>query len=69
LIHFTRRKQERGTGSITIDSKVIGASRTAKLLGVLFDDKLRWKDHVQYAVKAATTIALGIGGLRHLRPA
>jgi len=52
-----------------MDSKVVCAGRTAKLLGVLFDDELRWKDHVQQAVKAATTTALGMGGLRHLRPA
>ena len=69
LIHFTRRKQEQGKGSITMDGKVICAGRTVKLLGVLFDDELRWKGHVQHAVKAATTTALGMGGLRHLRPA
>lgn len=69
LIHLTRRKKEREKGSITMDGQVIPASRTAKLLGVVFDDELRWKDHVQQAVKAATTTALGMGGLRHLRPA
>lgn len=69
LIHLTRRKKERAKGSITIDGKVIHAGRTAKLLGVVFDEELRWKDHVQRAVKAATTTALGMGGLRHLRPA
>jgi hypothetical protein len=52
-----------------MDGQVIQASRTAKLLGVIFDDELRWKDHVQQAVKAATITALGMGGLRHLRPA
>ncbi|KAH0835292.1 hypothetical protein FOPE_04164 [Fonsecaea pedrosoi] len=52
-----------------MDGKVIHAGRTAKLLRVVFDDELRWKDHVQRAVKAATTTALEIGGLRHLRPA
>lgn len=69
LIYLTRRKKERRKGSITMDGQVIEASRTAKLLGVIFDDELRWKDHVQQTVKAATTTALGMGGLRHLRPA
>jgi hypothetical protein len=49
--------------------EIIKAGPTAKLLGVVFDQEMRWKDHVQQAVKKATTTTLGMSGLRHLRPA
>jgi len=38
-------------------------------LGVLFDQELRWKEHIQRAVKQTTVATLGMSGLRHLRPA
>jgi hypothetical protein len=50
--------------------KTIKASETAKLLGVVFDQEMRWKHHVQNVVKRATEVALNpdMGGLRNLRP-
>lgn len=69
LIHLTRRKKELCHGSISMGGKVVAASPVAKLLGVLFDQELRWKEHVQRAVKQATVATLGMSGLRHLRPA
>jgi hypothetical protein len=69
LIHLTRRKKELGKGSVRMDGKTIQAGSTAKLLGVVFDQELRWKDHVQQVVKQATTATHGMSGLRHLRPA
>jgi hypothetical protein len=38
------------------------------LLGVVFDHGLRWKEHIQQAIKRATKIAIALNGLRHLRP-
>ena len=69
LIHLTRRKRELGHGHIVIDGETIHALPTAKLLGVIFDQERRWKHHVQQAVKRATKTTIGMGGLRHLRPA
>ncbi|KAJ5366120.1 reverse transcriptase [Penicillium brevicompactum] len=43
-------------------------SPTAKLLGVVFDQRLRWKEHVQQVIKRATKTAMALSGLRHLRP-
>ncbi|KAJ5244713.1 hypothetical protein N7489_004809 [Penicillium chrysogenum] len=43
-------------------------STTAKLLGLIFDHELRWKEHVQQAVKRATKVNIALGGLRQLRP-
>ncbi|KAF4233525.1 hypothetical protein CNMCM6805_009182 [Aspergillus fumigatiaffinis] len=68
LIHLTRTKKEQGIGQITINGRTIKPANTAMLLGVIFDKELRWKEHVQQAVKRATKTNLSLGGLRHLRP-
>ena len=48
---------------------IIHPSATAKLLGVVFDRELRWKEHFQRAIKRATKVNLATGGLRQLRRA
>lgn len=68
LIHLTRRKPAQGKGEITMNGKVIKPADTAKLLGVIFDTEMRWKEHVQHAVKQATKRIIALSGLRHLRP-
>ena len=68
LIHITRKRKEQGQGHIVMNGKVIEPSTTAKLLGVIFDHELRWKVHVQQAVKRATQVNIALGGLRQLRP-
>lgn len=69
LIHFTRRKREHGVGQIIMQGRTIQPSPAVKLLGVIFDQELRWKQHVQQAVKRATKVSIAVGGLRYLRPA
>jgi hypothetical protein len=32
------------------------------------EQEMRWKEHVQQAVKRATQVNIALGGLRHLRP-
>jgi hypothetical protein len=51
-----------------MERKSINASPTAKLLGVVFDQEMRWKQHVQQVVKRATKPSIAMGGLRHLCP-
>jgi hypothetical protein len=46
LIHLTRTRKDRGKGSVQTDGQTIRASTTAKLLGVVFDTEMRWKEHV-----------------------
>jgi ribonuclease HI len=69
LIHITRRKREHGVGQIIMQGTTIQPSPVVKLLGVVFDQELRWKQHVQQAVKRATKVNIAVGGLRYLRPA
>jgi hypothetical protein len=66
LIHFTRSKRQHGVGQITMGGKTIKPTDTAKLLGVVFNKEMRWKKHVQQAVKRATQVNIALGGLRHL---
>jgi hypothetical protein len=68
LIHFTRRKSEQMQGQVVINGKTVKPSPTAKLLGVIFDHELRWKEHVQQVIKRATKVAIALAGLRHLCP-
>ena len=68
LIHLTRKRGEHLEGKITFDGTDIKPSPAAKLLGVVFDQGLRWKEHVQQAIKRATKTTLALSGLRHLRP-
>lgn len=68
LIHLTRNKREQGKGQIIMNGKVIEPSTTAKLLGVIFDQELRWKEYVQQTIKRATKVNIALSGLRQLRP-
>ncbi|EED11859.1 conserved hypothetical protein [Talaromyces stipitatus ATCC 10500] len=54
LIHLTRSKRQYGVRQITINRMLIKPSDIVKLLGVIFDKEMRWKEHVQEAVKQAT---------------
>ena len=68
LIHLTRKRGEHREGRITFNGVDVKPSPTAKLLGVVLDQRLRWKEHVQQAIKRATKTTTALGGLRHLRP-
>ncbi|CEJ62645.1 Putative Reverse transcriptase [Penicillium brasilianum] len=67
LIHLTRRRSEQLQGQVVMNGNTIEPSAKAKLLGVIFDHELRWKEHVQQAIKRATKVAIALAGLRHLR--
>ncbi|KUM55793.1 hypothetical protein ACN42_g11443 [Penicillium freii] len=68
LIHITRKRGEHLEGQITFDGTDVKPSPTVKLLGVVFDQGLRWKEHIQQAIKHATKTTIALSGLRHLRP-
>jgi ribonuclease HI len=68
LIHLTRKRNEQLQAQVVINGKTVKPTSTAKLLGVIFDHELRWKEHVQQAIKRATKVSIALSGLRHLRP-
>lgn len=55
-------------GQIVVKGTVVLPSPTAKLLGVVFDQELRSKEHVHPAIKRVTKTIIALCGLRHLRP-
>ena len=69
LIHFTRKSNEQRVIPIRMDDMEINPTENVKLLGVIFDRHLKWRAHVQRAVKRAISANLAIGRLRQLRPA
>lgn len=68
LIHLTRRKGVGTYGQVEFDGATVEARDTVKLLGVVFDREMRWKEHVQQVVKRAARAVSATSGLRHLRP-
>ena len=58
-MHFSRSRTP-PTASITIGQATIKPANEAKYLGVIFDRKLRFTQHVQYAAKKGIKFALAI---------
>src|SRR5438477_12740651 len=54
------RSRREPTSSITIRQATIESANEAKYLGVIFDRKLHFTQHVQYAAKKGTKFALAI---------
>ena len=69
LIHFTRKRNQQRPIPIQMNDMEIHPTENVKLLGVVFDQHLKWRAHVQRAVKRATSASMAIGRLRQLRPA
>jgi hypothetical protein len=59
LTHFTRSRTT-PTANITITGTTIEPSQEARYLGVIFDRKLRFAQHIQHAAKKGTKFALAI---------
>jgi hypothetical protein len=59
LVHFTRRRKA-PAASITIANTTIKPSQEARYLGVIFDRKLRFTQHVQQAAKQGTKFTVAI---------
>jgi len=60
LVHFTRRRTLNTTAPIWISGRYIHPSQEAKYLGVIFDEQLRYKLHIQHIAKKGTKFALAI---------
>ena len=63
LIHFTRNSHCKAEASVTIDGTKIQPSPEAKYLGVIFDQKLKFRTHVKQIVAKGTKYALAIAGI------
>jgi ribonuclease HI len=60
LIHFTKSRSRHTAAHIDIGDTMIKPANEAKYLGVIFDRKLSFKHHTQYAAKKGTSLALAM---------
>jgi Reverse transcriptase (RNA-dependent DNA polymerase)/Endonuclease-reverse transcriptase len=63
LIHFTRNPHKTTRAAVTINGTKTPPSDEAKYLGVILDKQLRFKAHMQYAIKKGTNAALALNSI------
>ena len=68
IIHFTRCPDRTNTTPFTIKGEVIVPSETVKILGVLMDTQLRYKQHIARATTKGLLAALALKRLRLVSP-
>src|SRR5205814_446172 len=67
LIHFTRNPPAKIEASVTIGGTKIQPSTKGKYLGVIFDQKLKFRDHIEQVIAKGTKYALAIVGIAKSR--
>ena len=63
LVHYTRNCKHIRKAATTIGDITIKPSNEAKYLSVILNQELRFKSHLQYAVKRGTAAALGLASI------
>jgi hypothetical protein len=63
LIHFTRNHRDHTGAALMIDGTTITPTKEAKYLGVVFDQRLKYRAHMNLTVKKGTQFGLAIGGI------
>lgn len=56
MVVFTPDKRVPPIFEVTIDNAVIKSQRTMKYLGVIVDDKLTFKDHLEYVTDKVSKV-------------
>jgi hypothetical protein len=68
LIHFTRRKDRANAAPFMIKGERVTPSNTAKILGVVMDTELRYKQHIAKAATRGLRAAMALRRLRMVSP-
>lgn len=73
LVHFTRNTRKAtaklaSPSALKIGGQPIYGQKEVKLLGVVFDQKLTYKEHIAKVLQRGIRAALGLKRLRNLRP-
>ncbi|OAQ61336.1 reverse transcriptase [Purpureocillium lilacinum] len=68
IIHFTRTKTRSSDASFWIEGLQVKPKDSAKILGVIMDAGLRYREHVASAAAKGLTAAMGLKRLRMLSP-
>ena len=68
FIVFTKRKKFNESIKLFIDNQTIDEVRSTKILRVIIDKNITWKDHVNYvAVKVSRAIGMMVKAKKYLR--
>ena len=68
FIHFTRTPDRASDDGVLVKGQRVDPSQHIKLLGVIFDAQLRFREHVARAANRGTRAALALGRLTALLP-
>ncbi|KAB2568601.1 putative RNA-directed DNA polymerase from transposon BS [Lasiodiplodia theobromae] len=68
LVHFTRNEQRRCNQPVVVKGREVHPKTEAKILGVVFDQELRFKAHAGRIAKRGVQAALALKRLQGLRP-
>jgi hypothetical protein len=68
IVHFTRRSDRASISPFTIKGEAIVPRDTAKILGVVMDTQLRYKQHIAKATTKGLLAALALKRLRLVSP-
>jgi hypothetical protein len=63
LVHYTRNHRKSTKAAIYLNTTTIQPSQSAKYLGITFDQQLRYKKHIQQAIKKGTSAALTLSSI------
>jgi ribonuclease HI len=66
LIHFTRNTNHDVSAGIQINDTTISPGNEARYLGVIFDQKLKFHAHLDYATKKGTKFALALSSIARI---
>jgi len=68
FIHFTRNAKKLSDKPLTVGGEQVSPKPSAKILGVVLDQQLRFKEHAARAAKRGLRAVLALKRLRALRP-
>ena len=68
VIHFTRSARRGSQGSFVVDGQTVQPKDTAKVLGVVLDAELRYKQHIAEAAAKGLSVAMHLRRLQGLSP-
>jgi hypothetical protein len=69
LIHFSRNPERISTCPVVVKGQMIEPSKTAKILGIIMDSELRYKQHIARAATKDLQAAMALKRLRTVSPA
>jgi len=69
ILHFTRNSSKKDDSPFTIKGQQVAPQESAKVLGVIMDTQLRFKQHIAHAATKGLRAAMALRRLSYLAPA